>query len=476
MGTTSVSFDEVPLPAFAPEELAGPPHPAGAALGPVEREERINTLDVLRGFALMGILLMNITDFALPTWAYAIPLGTMLPVFSGPHARVNTLAWMLRWVLAEGKMRALFSMLFGVGAVLLTDRAERRGGGDRVADIFQRRNMWLLLIGFLHGYLIWNGDILFWYAVAGLIFLYPMRKLQPKTLMKAAGWLLFTWVLVAGAGRFIGTYFTAKKGTEAIAAVHAGKMLTKDQQDAIGSKVKMDQNWWHSSKDVAENLADHKSYLKAFGPDAKDYFDSSRMIYVGFPDVLSFMLLGMALYKNGFLTGAMKTSVYVKTALIGYGIALPLGTAGAVMAWRSGFEIVHTIAWVYIPYDICRVAGALANAAVVLLIVRAGALKWVTKRIAAVGQMALSNYLLTSTLCRFLFVWGPTHWYGYLEYYKLYFVVAGVWAVNLIWSPVWLRYFQFGPVEWVWRSLTYWHKQPMLLRPVAATVPVTMEA
>src|ERR1700760_671165 len=111
MGTTSVSFDEVPLPASAPEELAGPPHPAGAELGPIKREERISTLDVLRGFALMGILLMNITDFALPTWAYQIPLGTMLPVFSGPHAKINTIAWMLRWVLAEGKMRALFSML-----------------------------------------------------------------------------------------------------------------------------------------------------------------------------------------------------------------------------------------------------------------------------------------------------------------------------------------------------------------------------
>ena len=85
--------------------------------------------------------------------------------------------------------------------------------------------------------------------------------------------------------------------------------------------------------------------------------------------------------------------------------------------------------------------------------------------------MALSNYLLTSVLCRFLFVWGPTHWYSYLEYYKLYWVVAGVWAINLVWSPLWLSRFQFGPVEWVWRSLTYWHKQPMRLK--ATPHPVT---
>lgn len=201
MASASVAFDEVPVSPTATEELAGPPRQEFA---PVTRQERINSLDVLRGFALMGILLMNITSFGLPGWAYDVPLGTMLPVFSGPHAKANTAAWMLRWIFAEGKMRALFSMLFGAGAVLLTDRAERRGGGDKVADIFLRRNMWLVLLGALHGYLIWNGDILFWYGLTGLLFLYPMRKLAPRTLMKTAGWLLLVWVLVAGFGRFTG--------------------------------------------------------------------------------------------------------------------------------------------------------------------------------------------------------------------------------------------------------------------------------
>ncbi len=470
MASTSVGFDEMPVPVNAPEELAGPPKPQFA---PVAQTERINTLDVLRGFALMGILLMNITSFGLPNWAYAIPLGTLLPVFSGPHARINTVAWMLRWVLAEGKMRALFSMLFGAGVVLLTDRAERRGGGDRVADIFLRRNMWLVLIGFLHGYLIWYGDILFWYGVVALLFLYPMRKLQPRTLINAAAWLLLVWVLISGVGRFTGTYFTNKKGVEAIAAVHAGKTLTQDQRDAIGAKVKQDQQWWHSTKDVQEDIAKHKTYGKALAADAKEELQASQAVYFAFLDVLTFMMLGMALYKNGFLTGQQPTSVYVKTAAIGYLIALPLAAVGCIEAWRSGFEIVHTSAWLMIPYDICRVAGTLANAALVLLILRAGALRWITKRVGAVGQMALSNYLLTSFVCRFLFVFGPTHWYGYLEYYKLYYVVAAVWAINLTWSTLWLSRFQFGPVEWLWRSLTYWHKQPMRL---GAPQRVTVEA
>ncbi len=470
MASASVAFDEAPVLPAALEELAGPPKQEFA---PVTRQERINSLDVLRGFALMGILLMNITSFGLPGWAYAVPLGTVLPVFSGPHAKANTIAWMLRWVLAEGKMRALFSMLFGAGVVLLTERAERRGGGDRVADIFLRRNMWLVLIGALHGYLVWNGDILFWYGVVGLLFLYPMRKLQAKTLIKAAGWLLVAWVLVAGVGRYLGTYFTYKKGVDAITAVHAGKTLTQDQKDAIGAKVKLDQQWWHSTKDVDEDLAKHKSYGKAFAADAKGEYDAATAVYVAFADVLIFMLLGMGLYKNGFLIGKQPTAFYVRTAVIGCMIAIPLGGAACIESWRSGFEAVRSNAWLTIPYDICRVSGALANAAIVLLVVRAGLMKALTRRVAAVGQMALSNYLLTSITCRFLFVWGPTHWYGYVEYYKLYYVVAGVWVVNLLWSPLWLSRFQFGPVEWLWRSLTYWHRQPMRLR---AEQRVTVEA
>jgi uncharacterized protein len=463
---SDVAFDDAPLPAGTPEELAGPPEPVQFA--PVARQERINSLDVLRGCALMGILIMNITDFAMSYANYMIPLGSWLPVFTGPYAKVNTAVWMLRWIIAEGKMRALFSMLFGAGAILLTDRAERRGGGDKVADIFLRRNMWLVLIGFLHAFVIWNGDILFWYGVTGLLFLYPMRKLKPKTLIKTAGWLLLVWVLVAGVGRSVGAYVTEKNGREAIAAAHAGKTLTEKQRSAIVSKVDADKQWAPLRVDTEKAIADHHGYLKAQGTDAKNSLQSEQGIYFGFLDVLIFMTLGMALYKNGFLTNQLPTSVYVKTAIIGYAISVPLTTLAVVMAWRSGFEIVKSSMWLYGPYDICRVSGALANASVILLILRAGALKWLTKCIAAVGQMALSNYLLTSITCQFLFCWGPTHWYQYLVYYKLYYVVAGVWLLNLTWSPIWLKYFQFGPVEWVWRSLTYWKRQPMRLKATTA--------
>ena len=173
------------------EELSGAAHVELNVLRPVARSERIGSMDVLRGFSLMGILIMNITDFAFGSANYVYPLSMVKPVFSGPHWKINTAVWFLRWILAEGKMRALFSLLFGAGVILLTERALARGAGVRAADIFTRRNMWLVLFGMLHGYLIWYGDILYYYGLAALLFLFPFRNVRVKPLMWVGGILLF---------------------------------------------------------------------------------------------------------------------------------------------------------------------------------------------------------------------------------------------------------------------------------------------
>src|SRR3984885_15694165 len=207
--TTEVGLDDGGVAPGGAEELAGPPHVAVTSLQPVSRAERISSLDVLRGFSLMGILVMNICDFAYGFRNYAFPLSTVKPVFDGPHWKINTAMWFLRWILAEGKMRALFSMLFGAGVILLTERALARGAGIKVADIFTRRNMWLVLIGMVHGYLVWSGDILFYYGVAALLFLFPFRNVRVKRLMWTAGVILFlNSILIMGAQ--YGTAYGAK--------------------------------------------------------------------------------------------------------------------------------------------------------------------------------------------------------------------------------------------------------------------------
>src|ERR1700728_1454939 len=220
-------FDEGMVPSGVAEELAGPAHTEVNSLRPVARGERISSMDVLRGFSLMGILVMNITDFAYGYANYMYPLSTVKPVFSGPHWKINTTMWFLRWIFAEGKMRALFSMLFGAGVILLTERALSRGAGIKAADIFTRRNMWLVLIGMLHGYLIWDGDILFYYGVAALLFLFPFRNVRVKRLMWVAGiLLLINSVLIFGAQYGMAT--SAKKAADkANAKLAQHKVLTE---------------------------------------------------------------------------------------------------------------------------------------------------------------------------------------------------------------------------------------------------------
>jgi uncharacterized protein len=437
-----------PLSRSATAVPVDPAPSAEPAPRPVTQRERIPTIDVVRGVALMGILLMNIASFSGPWEMYFNPLSV------GNHRTWNLVAWTLRWVLFEGKMRAAFSMLFGAGVILLTERAERRGNRN-IADIFLRRNMWLVLFGILHFYLVWVGDILYFYGLTALLFLYPCRKLRFRTLFIAGG-----LVLALGTGSdiyyFADTSHLRDQGQAAQALQASGKKLTQDQQDALKK--------WNDELDHRKKIHDddlkamNGSYLAIvkwhaeWGPElqAKDYY------LFGFTDSLGMMLLGMGLYRTGFLTGAVSYKVYAWTIAVGFLLSIPINGFEALGVIRANFQ-PETGWWVL--YQLGRVTGAVASVALVVVICKASLVPWMTRRIAAVGQTALSNYLFTSIGCTAFFC--AFKLYGKLEYYQIYAIVVCVWVLNLTLSPLWLRRFQFGPMEWIWRSLTYWKRQPM---------------
>ena len=177
----------------------------------------------------------------------------------------------------------------------------------------------------------------------------------------------------------------------------------------------------------------------------------------GFTDALGMMLIGMGLYRMGFLTGSLSFKTYAWIIVWGYLLTIPITAFEARGLIRDNFRESN---W-WILYQFGRVTGGLANIAVVVAIAKAGRLPGLTRRLAAVGQMALSNYLFTSISCSLLFNGFGAGLYGKLEYYQLFAVVLFVWMLNLTLSPLWLRHFLFGPMEWVWRSLTYWKRQPM---------------
>ena len=440
-----------PLPGSEPVAYAVADADPEPVARPVTQRERIPTIDVVRGVALMGILLMNIASFSGPLEMYVNPLMV------GNHRTYNLIAWTLRWVLFEGKMRAAFSMLFGAGVILLTERAERRGSRN-VADIFLRRNMWLVLFGVLHFYFVWIGDILFFYGLTALLFLYPCRKVRARNLL-IAGVAVLALGVGSDAYQAIDGIRTRDAGLAAQALQKSGKKLTADQQAALKKwndiLERRQKEHDEDLKAMRSNYMDALAYHGQWGE--KIQADSYYMF--GFTDMLGMMLIGMGFYRMGFLTGALSYRAYAWVIVIGFAVSLPINGAQAWGLIRDNFQFESN--W-WILYQLGRLAGAVAGVATVVVISKAGLFPWLLRRIAAVGQTALSNYLFTSISCTLLFNGFGLGWYAKLEYYQLYAVVACVWALNLILSPLWLKYFQFGPMEWVWRSLTYWKRQPMV--------------
>jgi len=434
------------------------------SLSPTRPEERISALDSIRGFALLGILLMNIGAFALPFAAYQSPLP------AGGSTGKNLIAWTVIYILADGKMRAIFSLAFGASVYLLVDRLIRKGAAADAADIHYRRMLWLLLFGVIHAYLIWYGDILYPYAMCGLI-LYPLRKLSPRILIGAAALMLV--VMTAGG---IYQYFHVLKlqrdSIQIAADEKAGKKLTPQQEDSKKDFAEIMKDYKPSADDIKQEVDAYRGgYFKivALRAGTTHHFQSTPLYEQ--LDILMMMLVGMALMKLGVLTGNWSTKFYVWMAVFGFGIGL---TSDIVISWwiiRNDFSLGP---WYFsgAEYELGRFT-AFGYIAVIILLVKSGALRPVTERLGYVGRMAFSNYILTSLICTTLFGGYGFNLFDKLQRYQLYYVVAAVWLLILVISPIWLRHFRFGPLEWLWRSLTYWKKQPFR---IAAEAPAPTAA
>jgi uncharacterized protein len=444
------------------EEITGPV----TTIAPTIGSNRISSIDVLRGVALLGILVLNIDDFGNPSPVHDIPVGTPIDNFSGPHAYLNLALLLIKWMFFEGKMRGLFSMLFGAGVILLTSRAERRGSTN-IADIYTRRNLLLLCFGVIHACFIWGGDILFDYGFQALLFLYPARKLKPKTLLWL-GTFLSLVVSTIGGFLFFGAthdYSLHRQASAIQAQQRAGAPITAEQKNQL--------HQWQERVE-SQRLTPEKikqSVQEATLPYPASVIDRAQAFQAGFYlfhinllfDILSAMLIGMGLMKIGFFTGELPYATYWSTALLGFGVSAPIYAVGILKTYATGFYFLDMEKWVWLPYYLTREAGSIAIAATVILLVKSGFLKTPQRLLAAVGRTAFSNYILTSLICQTIFVWGPWKLYGKLEYYQLMYVVFGVWIVNLTISPLWLKRYAFGPLEWFWRSLTYGKMQPMRL-------------
>jgi uncharacterized protein len=399
---------------------------------PLLERERILSLDMLRGFAVLGILVMNIQAFSQIFQAYLNPTAPGGGI-QGPGYWV----WLGSHLLADEKMMAIFCMLYGAGIVLLTSRIERRGAPPW--PIFLRRSFWLLIFGLMHAYLLWSGDILVSYAICGLL-VYPFRKMAPKR-------LLVIGILVLCFGSAL-----------SLAAGWTMPFWPAQQVAAFEQGV-----WQPSARDVAAQVAGYRGGWLAQMPfRATESFlsETSGFLFLTLWRAGGLMLVGMALYKVGMLTGSLSLRYYRNLAIGGALFGLPLIAYGV----QRNFQAHWSAHYSFFTGSQFNYWGSLGVSLAWISLVMIASKTTRLQPLTAAGRMAFSNYILETVLCTSLFYGHGGGLFARVNRVEEAAVVVAVWAVVLTVSPLWLRHFYFGPLEWLWRSLTYREKEPFRRR------------
>jgi uncharacterized protein len=403
---------------------------------------RLIALDVLRGVAVMGILLMNIVGFGLPQAAY------LNPAAFGGSSGADLAVWVIGFVLVDGKMRALFSLLFGASMALMIDRAEAAGQDGSIVHL--RRMATLLAIGAVHAYLIWSGDILIPYAVVGTLALAHIRRDARELVAIAMVLLLAQWLLL---GSLLGGFGTLRDAAAVPGAPHAVVRAWRDIADQIGIP---------SPAATARELATFRGSYAIILAERLRHAATPflQLIDIG-AETLALMLLGAAGLRTGFLAGTWPAATYRRVMLGAYGLALPALALIAMATIRSGFDEVLTVHAATLYAAPFRILVMIGHVALLLLWLRRSPGSRLIGRVAAVGRSAFTNYLATSIVMTTLFYgygWGL---FGQLSRAQLYALVPVAWVAMLAWSRPWLNRYRYGPFEWLWRSMARARLQPM---------------
>ncbi|MEQ1818821.1 MAG: DUF418 domain-containing protein [Terricaulis sp.] len=407
----------------APAEIA-PVEAASAEIAPVEAEQRIKTLDVLRGLAILGILAVNAPFFSAP-WQTAVN-PTLEPLAIND---ANAWSWFVPHVFFEVKFITLFSLLFGASLFLV--------GGERSdlerGKVLRRRLFWMLIFGIIHGAAIWFGDILTVYAISGFIMLFA-RSWRPRTLLITGGVL---YLLLCG-----------------FAALSAGAVTLISANSVEELRLQV---WAPVAESVDATIA---AFGGSFSESLNANFDAWKAflpfeIFNTVPRTIALMMIGLGLFKIGFLSGKSPVAAYALGIAVG-AVALAIVAYQATLNSAAGFEFVHMQTRGALVNPALSILISLGYASALILCVKSGALTFLTNALAPVGQMAFTNYIAQSVIMTAIFYGGRgLGLYGEVERDSLMGIVLGVWALQLVWSPLWLSRFKTGPLEWAWRRLSY---------------------
>ncbi|MBL8265025.1 DUF418 domain-containing protein [Steroidobacter sp.] len=406
----------------------------------VNTAERIDTLDAIRGVAVLGILLMNIVDIAMPGWAYYDPY------YYGGSEGVNFATWAINYALFDGKMRGLFTMMFGASTVLIAERALK--SGESPARVHYARMFWLLVFGMIHVWFIWYGDILVLYAVAGMIAFVAWRWSVRTLIITGIALLVLKLLLATWTYTSLRGLETAANAPNAPASVQQEWRATQEEMTFPPPQTQLD-----------GYLGSYMDAFKVRAPVSMYILTEAHPLAM--TDTLALIAFGMALFRLGFFSGAWSKTTYRRIALWGFAICVPLHIP--LILWNDAdrFSPITLHITEALHLTLLRPWLVLAHASVVILFMQSGAASWLAERLIAVGRMAFSNYIASSIICVLIFHGYGLGLYGQLERWQCYPVVLLIWVVLLGWSKPWLERYAYGPLEWLWRSLVRGRRQPL---------------
>ncbi len=393
---------------------------------------RLPALDLIRGVAVLGILAVNITGFAGPIAA------TTSPNLPAPGSSADVATYLAVFVVFEGKLRGLFSLLFGASMLLFVECAEAAGRAG--AAVQMRRLGWLAVFGYVHYLLLWWGDILFIYAVCGALAL-ALRRLDVRAQVTLALMIFAAWH-VAGS---IGAALAAQRE----ASVVAGTASVQTAQDYRARQAALVRTTAHETAGYRTGFTAQVRAKAGGAP-----FWPVGMALNNSGEVLPMMLLGMALLRTGFFAGGWPRAALRRIAIWGIGAGGTLTALLALWLWHRGFPPDATRGAGYLFSAFPRLAMVIGYAAALMLAVPRLLGTAPGAALSAAGRMAFTNYLGTSlVMCAIFYGWG-LDLVGHVPRAAQMLFVLGGWVLMLAWSKPWLARFRQGPLEWLWRSLT----------------------
>jgi uncharacterized protein len=395
-------------------------------LDSVPAKERIASVDVLRGFALLGILVMNVQAFAMPFCAY------MNPTSFGDQEGINRMVWAFGHIFFDMKFMGLFSMLFGAGVLLFADRAKARGASpSQVRWLHQNRNFWLVIFGLVHAHLLWSGDILFSYGVCALV-VYIFRNRSVRTLLI---WSLIFLLIGSGLSLMFGLSF---------------------EQWPEQDQAELAQVWRPDQATLEAEIALYSAgFSSGFESNSEGALFLETFVFLTnfFWRVMGMMLLGMALFRSGVLSGERSTRFYRRMMLLGGVVGLLLIAIGMRENGAHDYALEYSFylgaQWNYWG----SIALSLAYIGLIVGWARGDRWRALQDRLGSVGRMAFTNYIMHTLICVLIFrVLG---YYGSFERWQQLVLVFAIWILQLWLSPLWLSRHPHGPLERMWRTLTY---------------------